>query len=128
MVLMVLLIMTLFVLMVHCFYWLYWYYSSTGSTGFECSDGFCFDAGFDVSTGSDGSVVYCFCILLVLMIDSSTGSTDSEDFIVPLVLKAITCFDGSADTDGSTIFVGFDGSSSFTDSTGFIHIYVLMVL
>ena len=40
----------------------------------------CSDAGFDVSTGSDGSVVYCFCILLVLMIDGSTGSTDSEDF------------------------------------------------
>ena len=74
MVVMVLLIMTLFVLVVHCFYWLYWYYSSTGSTGFECSDGSpCSDAGFDVSTGSDGSVVYCFCILLFLY---STGTND----------------------------------------------------
>ena len=40
----------------------------------------CSDVSFDVSTGSDGSVVYYFCILLVLMIDGSTGSTDSEDF------------------------------------------------
>ena len=59
----------------------------------------CSDAGFDVSTGSDGSVVYCFCfcILLVLMIDGSTGSTDSEDYCSNSS-TSITCSDGSTDS------------------------------